>query len=156
MTLHRPSNVDEPTMLMDIMETLIEIGTDLPLLFPAHPRTRQRLSGTRFEDGGGIIQYADPMGYIDFFGFTTLCGFGDYRFRWYPRGDDVFEYALLDDSGEYGTADYHDDGDECFGGAGYGAVEDSIEGGFEWKTADGRASAFMGWSGRTADCKNYC
>src|SRR5262249_50729209 len=39
-TLHRPSNVDEPAMLRQLMEALAQIATDLPLVFPVHPRTR--------------------------------------------------------------------------------------------------------------------
>ena len=43
-TLHRPSNVDQPEMLVRILSTLDRIGQDLPLLFPVHPRTQQRLA----------------------------------------------------------------------------------------------------------------
>ena len=39
-TLHRPSNVDEPRALGEILMALDEIAHDLPLLFPLHPRTR--------------------------------------------------------------------------------------------------------------------
>jgi UDP-N-acetylglucosamine 2-epimerase (non-hydrolysing) len=65
-TLHRPSNVDDLVMLDSIMETLEEIGGDVPLLFPAHPRTRRRLEGTSFERNGGAVKFIAPMGYIDF------------------------------------------------------------------------------------------
>lgn len=44
MTLHRPSNVDDPIILRDIMTFLLEeVITKLPLLWPIHPRTKQRL-----------------------------------------------------------------------------------------------------------------
>ena len=43
-TLHRPSNVDEPQMLAEIMAALTDISQDVPVIFPIHPRTRQRLS----------------------------------------------------------------------------------------------------------------
>ncbi|SVD13435.1 uncharacterized protein METZ01_LOCUS366289, partial [marine metagenome] len=42
-TLHRPSNVDDPDQLAEIFAALDEIACDLPLLLPAHPRTRQRV-----------------------------------------------------------------------------------------------------------------
>lgn len=66
-TLHRPANVDDAGQLAGIMEALREISRDLPLLFPVHPRTRQRLS----EGGAGTgdqIRLLDPLGYIDFLG----------------------------------------------------------------------------------------
>ena len=42
-TLHRPSNVDDLPWLSDLLLTLSELGTELSVLFPVHPRTRQRL-----------------------------------------------------------------------------------------------------------------
>jgi len=44
-TLHRPSNVDDvPQSLRGILESLLEISEDLDIVFPVHPRTRQRIS----------------------------------------------------------------------------------------------------------------
>jgi len=64
-TLHRPSNVDDPQTLREVMTTLADISTKLPLIFPVHPRTRQRI------DGLGIavpetIHLLPPLGYMDF------------------------------------------------------------------------------------------
>lgn len=42
-TLHRPSNVDDLPWLSDLLSTLSELSTQLGVLFPVHPRTRQRL-----------------------------------------------------------------------------------------------------------------
>lgn len=42
-TLHRPSNVDSAAVLGGIVSALHEVGTEVPLLFPVHPRTRHRL-----------------------------------------------------------------------------------------------------------------
>jgi UDP-N-acetylglucosamine 2-epimerase (non-hydrolysing) len=42
-TLHRPSNVDDPQMLRRLIEVLCELSQRLPLVFPIHPRTRARL-----------------------------------------------------------------------------------------------------------------
>lgn len=41
LTLHRPANVDDPTVLERLLRTLVALAEDLPLLFPVHPRTRQ-------------------------------------------------------------------------------------------------------------------
>jgi len=38
-TLHRPSNVDDPAILRRIMAALEEIGREMPVIFPVHPRT---------------------------------------------------------------------------------------------------------------------
>ncbi len=69
-TLHRPSNVDEPVMLTKIMETLEKISVDLQVVFPIHPRTRQRLGGTRWgnPDVWGRLLLCEPLGYLDFLG----------------------------------------------------------------------------------------
>lgn len=66
-TLHRPSNVDEPTMIHQIMRALVNISHKLPVLFPVHPRTRQRLAccglvPMSYTD----LHLLDPIGYIEF------------------------------------------------------------------------------------------
>ncbi|MDY0093670.1 MAG: UDP-N-acetylglucosamine 2-epimerase (non-hydrolyzing) [Candidatus Vecturithrix sp.] len=66
-TLHRPSNVDDPTMLKQIIETLGEISRDLPIVFPIHPRTRERIAANKIKiRGNGNLQLTDPIGYLDF------------------------------------------------------------------------------------------
>lgn len=42
-TLHRPSNVDDPTVLHDLIQVLGRIAHELPLVFPLHPRTAASL-----------------------------------------------------------------------------------------------------------------
>ncbi|MCP3988717.1 MAG: UDP-N-acetylglucosamine 2-epimerase (non-hydrolyzing) [Actinomycetia bacterium] len=62
-TLHRPSNVDEPAVLSDLLGTLEIVGADLPLLFSAHPRTRRRLEEIGVPEG---VIMTGPLGYLDF------------------------------------------------------------------------------------------
>ncbi len=64
-TLHRPSNVDDPAQLGEILSALETIARELPLFFPVHPRTRAVLekSGLRPSDR---IRLIDPLGYLDF------------------------------------------------------------------------------------------
>ena len=62
-TLHRPSNVDEPAMLRALTDVLGEVARDLPLVFPVHPRTRARLAEMALAPG---ITLTDPKGYLDF------------------------------------------------------------------------------------------
>jgi UDP-N-acetylglucosamine 2-epimerase (non-hydrolysing) len=66
-TLHRPSNVDEPKMLNSIMIALGEISDDLPVIFPVHPRTRTKISEFGFHiSKNGRLHLIDPLGYTDF------------------------------------------------------------------------------------------
>jgi UDP-N-acetylglucosamine 2-epimerase (non-hydrolysing) len=64
-TLHRPYLVDHPERLGEVISVLGELGTDMPVLFPAHPRTTARLeeAGTEIPDG---LRLVEPMDYADF------------------------------------------------------------------------------------------
>lgn len=64
-TLHRPSNVDDAVMMAKIAGALTAIASELPLIFPVHPRTRANL--TRFGiDLGPNITLVGPQGYMAF------------------------------------------------------------------------------------------
>ena len=63
-TLHRPSNVDDPQVLRRILECMVGVGEELGIVFPVHPRTRQRIREFGIETTG--LQLVDPMPYIDF------------------------------------------------------------------------------------------
>ncbi len=64
-TLHRPSNVDEPETLRGIMAALGSIAERLPLVFPVHPRTRGNLERTGIRVAPGIT-LTGPLSYMDF------------------------------------------------------------------------------------------
>jgi UDP-N-acetylglucosamine 2-epimerase (non-hydrolysing) len=64
-TLHRPANVDESETLRGILQALAEIARELPLVFPAHPRTQARLREFGLALPAGL-QMIDPLGYHDF------------------------------------------------------------------------------------------
>jgi UDP-N-acetylglucosamine 2-epimerase (non-hydrolysing) len=66
-TLHRPSNVDDMSILKRIIEALEDISRQLPVLFPIHPRTRQRLVQWGLKvPSNGRLQVLDPVGYLEF------------------------------------------------------------------------------------------
>jgi len=84
LTLHRPSNVDNNEGFLSILAGLEELAKDLPVIFPVHPRTRQRIKefGLDLHAGpsadalmgngetpgnarAGIV-LTDPLGYLDF------------------------------------------------------------------------------------------
>lgn len=68
-TLHRPSNVDNPTVLAGILDALIVLQRDLPILFPVHPRTVQRLQAFGYQDrlaAASNLRLVEPFGYLEF------------------------------------------------------------------------------------------
>ncbi|MGI9517345.1 MAG: non-hydrolyzing UDP-N-acetylglucosamine 2-epimerase [Pirellulaceae bacterium] len=73
-TLHRPSNVDHADVLGGLVEVLAEISTELPLVFPIHPRTVARLNEFGLYDSLNDqpnIHCLDPIGYLDFLCLTS-------------------------------------------------------------------------------------
>ena len=70
-TLHRPSNVDEPEMLTRIMATLIDISCGLPVIFPVHPRTRHKLKTLSLGHFPSSLHLIEPIGYLDFLALQT-------------------------------------------------------------------------------------
>ncbi len=71
-TLHRPSNVDEPKVMHGIVSALAEISNSLPLVFPCHPRTRAKLEDdSRALLDSAAIHMVEPLGYLDFLRLTS-------------------------------------------------------------------------------------
>jgi UDP-N-acetylglucosamine 2-epimerase (non-hydrolysing) len=81
LTLHRPSNVDNKETLQNIIDAVVEISEELPVVFPVHPRTRKNISVFgldriyKFRNRGdnaekGII-LIEPVGYMDFLNLTS-------------------------------------------------------------------------------------
>jgi UDP-N-acetylglucosamine 2-epimerase (non-hydrolysing) len=68
-TLHRPSNVDEPNVFTKILDALAEIQKQTKVVFPVHPRTHDRLASTgllqRIKNLPNIL-LTEPLGYLDF------------------------------------------------------------------------------------------
>ncbi|UCE73641.1 MAG: UDP-N-acetylglucosamine 2-epimerase (non-hydrolyzing) [Methanomassiliicoccales archaeon] len=80
-TLHRPSNVDNPTVLEGILTALNELAKEIPVIFPAHPRTIKQIRNFKLQE---MINYEEnskavgvkkasrkifaipPLGYLDF------------------------------------------------------------------------------------------
>jgi UDP-N-acetylglucosamine 2-epimerase (non-hydrolysing) len=62
-TLHRPSNVDDPERLAAIMAALRAVAVERPVLFAVHPRTRARLEAAGIDSGG--VRLLSPLGYLE-------------------------------------------------------------------------------------------
>jgi len=71
-TLHRPSNVDVPEQLEKLVDALIAVQAHLPLIFPVHPRTRQRLGGAGIAklEGAGL-KLVGPAAYVRFMSLVS-------------------------------------------------------------------------------------
>ncbi|MGA1794845.1 MAG: non-hydrolyzing UDP-N-acetylglucosamine 2-epimerase [bacterium] len=65
-TLHRPSNVDDPEMLGEIIFTLKSISRELDVIFPIHPRTRARLRALKIPVEDPRLKLTEPVGYLQF------------------------------------------------------------------------------------------
>lgn len=74
-TLHRASNVDDPHTLQGILEALADVATDVPIVFPAHPRTVKMMQTSGLQKfvtigastvARGTITCIEPVRYIDF------------------------------------------------------------------------------------------
>lgn len=64
-TLHRPSNVDDPATLRSLVGGLSDIAADAPVIFPVHPRTRERLAQMGMT-GNPRLLLTEPLGYLEF------------------------------------------------------------------------------------------
>jgi UDP-N-acetylglucosamine 2-epimerase (non-hydrolysing) len=70
LTLHRPSNVDDPNILRTLLETVEEIGREVPVLFPIHPRTREKIERFGFTElvRPPAVLLLPPLGYLEMLG----------------------------------------------------------------------------------------
>ncbi len=86
LTLHRPSNVDDPQTFGRILDGLRHVAAKIPVLFPIHPRTRKQIAAFGLEDAfvfhpsadisetefrkednrKNRIHAFDPLGYLEF------------------------------------------------------------------------------------------
>ncbi len=73
LTLHRPSNVDDPQILGGILTAVTTIAADFPIFFPVHPRTRKNIESfglgrflSQTERASSGVVPLDPLGYLDF------------------------------------------------------------------------------------------
>lgn len=74
LTLHRPSNVDCAETFGSILSAIDEIGRDMPIVFPIHPRSRKNIERLGLGDRVAKVRnlhLIDPLGYLDFLKLTA-------------------------------------------------------------------------------------
>lgn len=78
LTLHRPSNVDDPQIMERLCQALIRISQKIPLVFPIHPRTRKNIENLQLmpalEKEKGLLM-SEPINYIRFMNLVFNCRF---------------------------------------------------------------------------------
>jgi UDP-N-acetylglucosamine 2-epimerase (non-hydrolysing) len=67
-TLHRPSNVDHPNRLAELIALLHELARELRIVFAVHPRTNQRIQSAGLQVGDLLV--IPPQSYLDFLRLT--------------------------------------------------------------------------------------
>ena len=74
-TLHRPSNVDDPAELGRLTASLASVQQHLPLVFPVHPRTRARLTAAKLDASlaAAGVHLVEPLSYVEFMSLVTGC-----------------------------------------------------------------------------------
>src|SRR5467141_309432 len=66
-TLHRPSNVDDLHWLREMLLALSDLSHELTVVFPVHPRTRQRIADLRLQAlANGRLSMLEPRPYLEF------------------------------------------------------------------------------------------
>jgi UDP-N-acetylglucosamine 2-epimerase (non-hydrolysing) len=75
-TLHRPSNVDDPAQLAAIFAALATLAGERPVLFPIHPRTRAAAGAHGLLDRLGNVRLMEPLGYSEMLSLTDGAGLG--------------------------------------------------------------------------------
>jgi UDP-GlcNAc3NAcA epimerase len=64
-TLHRAENTDDPKKLKSILKALDEIGKNIPIVLPLHPRTKKRMGSYHFLSKFKNIKFIEPVSYLD-------------------------------------------------------------------------------------------
>jgi len=74
LTLHRPSNVDDEKAFDRLFTAIETLATDLPVVFPVHPRARAAIAQSARASGlveRGRLQLLEPLGYLEFIGLLA-------------------------------------------------------------------------------------
>ena len=64
-TCHRAENTDVPSRLIGIIDALISIARDMPVILPLHPRTRGLLAQLGMSEKLGILKVVEPVSFLD-------------------------------------------------------------------------------------------
>lgn len=77
-TMHRPSNVDDPAVLKQICSVLTDVAKRIPLVFPVHPRTKKKMQEQQLlapMENNKNIFLPEPLSYVNFMSLVFHCRF---------------------------------------------------------------------------------
>jgi UDP-N-acetylglucosamine 2-epimerase (non-hydrolysing) len=72
-TFHRPSNVDQADTLAEILGALDDLAATMPVIFPIHPRTRQRIGEFGLADLARRVTLMEPLSYLETISLVDGC-----------------------------------------------------------------------------------
>lgn len=72
-TVHRAENTDNPKSFKNIFEALEEIATEIPVVLPLHPRTRNKLNSMAYNFSASPITFIEPVGYLEMVWLLQNC-----------------------------------------------------------------------------------
>lgn len=72
-TMHRPANTDDPARLLPAIKALETVSRQLPVVFPLHPRTRQKLQACHYDLCVSPIRFIEPVGYLEMVYLLDRC-----------------------------------------------------------------------------------
>jgi UDP-N-acetylglucosamine 2-epimerase (non-hydrolysing) len=64
LTLHRPSNVDDPAKLARLLDLFADLSQNIPFVFPVHPRTKKQIESIGYMPSADF-HMVDPVDYLD-------------------------------------------------------------------------------------------
>ena len=64
LTLHRPSNVDDPVTLSRLLALFADLSQKIPLIFPLHPRTKKQIESLGYTPPSNF-RMVEPVDYLD-------------------------------------------------------------------------------------------
>lgn len=70
-TLHRSANVDDPIFLKAVLQSLIRLSERMPVIFPVHPRTRQRIADAGLRTQAANLRLLPPLSYLEFLAWQS-------------------------------------------------------------------------------------
>ena len=70
-TIHRPSNVDDPEALAAILDALVTVSEEMPVVLPLHPRTRKTVEAFGFQSRLDRLRVREPLGYREMLSLTA-------------------------------------------------------------------------------------
>ena len=115
-TLHRPANVDDDRTLKGILECLLELNSQLKVVFPVHPRTRQRIADFGFDASQLDLRGTAALHRVP--GAAAPRYGGSHRLWRHPGRNHIPESAVPHLAQQHGTSRDRDHGDEHSGWAG--------------------------------------